>query len=496
VTELRPRLLVAGILLAAATGCGTTVPLAQQRTVGTGDALGQQPLTDPTPAYGGPSALPSSGPQPSVGLGGPGPLTGTAGPGTVPVGGPGSVPTGGSTATTASRTPVRVGVVYLQGADQAASAIGAGGLATGDAQAQAKAVFDWVNGHGGLAGRPIAPTYYGVSAAEGSSDPATAGQKACTSLTQDAHVQFVVSYLATDGATAACFVKAGVQLLNDQSGLIDTAQRVYARQFAAPGDVAPGRMLTTLVDALWRTGWLTAASKVGSYTYDTPDNNSLVDRYLVPALQAHGLQIASKQRVAPGAGGISQNSSVALQFATAHVDRVIPVLASPLLLMNAASSQGYRPRYALYSTFGPGALLETAAPKDQLAGAAGIGWQPYLDIGAGTQPGPVSRNETLCFDVLAKAGQGSTSATTKALQLNLCNVILYLKAAADRVGSVGSDLLASAGPLLGGSFAAADTFRSVMGRHPDGAGAYRDLTYQGGCSCFQYGGGLQPMAGS
>ena len=49
----------------------------------------------------------------------------------------------------------------------------------------------------------------------------------------------------------------------------------------------------------------------------------------------------------------------------------------------------------LNSRLGPGALLETAAPRDQLVNSAGIGWQPYLDIGAGKKPGPVSSRETL-----------------------------------------------------------------------------------------------------
>src|SRR6185312_16205878 len=124
---------------------------------------------------------------------------------------------------------------------------------------------------------------------------------------------------------------------------------------------------------------------------------------------------------------------------------------------------------------GPGALMETAAPRDQLTNSRGIGWSPYLDIGSGKHPGPVSANETLCFDIYAKNGQSSTSATTKGLQLNLCNALLYLKFAADRVGAVPADLLGRGRPLVGASFPPADTFASDTSRHVDGAAGYRDL---------------------
>ena len=58
----------------------------------------------------------------------------------------------------------------------------------------------------------------------------------------------------------------------------------------------------------------------------------------------------------------------------AGVDMVISVGTSPLFFMNDASSQHYNPHYVLNSDYGPGALLQLAAPKDQLVNAAGAGY--------------------------------------------------------------------------------------------------------------------------
>jgi hypothetical protein len=136
--------------------------------------------------------------------------------------------------------------------------------------------------------------------------------------------------------------------------------------------------------------------------------------------------------------------------------------------------------------------METAAPPDQLANAVGIGWQPYLDIGAGKMPGPVSPRETLCFDIMKKAGQASSSPTTKGFEVQVCNVLFYLKDLADRLPDMPSDLLTSGRKLLGSSFVPADTFRVDVTHRTDGVAGYRDLAFQAACKCFQYVSGVKP----
>jgi hypothetical protein len=473
----RATLLLVPLLLSA---CGSTAQVTGAGPGGTvlsGDGLSAPATSAPTG-----SALPGTVTAPGAGSSITGPTSGTAT----------TLPSSGATVgvgatrgpVSGSKAPVRVGVLYIAGADKLAGALGINGLSTGDARAQAKAVVTHLNATGGLAGRPIQLQEGKLDASRMSSDPDGAHAQACSSLVEDQKVSYVVSYVQLSSNQLACYAKHGVTVLDDQSSVIDHAGRQYAATFGGPGELALGRAAGVLVDALVRTGWLTTSSKVATYVYDTPDGQALEIRYLVPALARHGITPAVTVRSSNGADGANQGGTV-VKLVAKGVDRVIPLGASPLFLMTAAESQGYRPAYAMTSTFGPGALLESAAPRSQLKNAAGIGWSKFLDIGAGTKPGAVSSNETLCFALMKKDGQQSTSATTQAFQVALCNVLMFLKAAADTYG-VTPDLLTKV-RSQGLRFAPADAFAITMrpGR-ADGAAAYRDLAYDDGCRCFQY----------
>ncbi|HWA67749.1 MAG TPA: hypothetical protein VG899_15415 [Mycobacteriales bacterium] len=380
--------------------------------------------------------------------------------------------------------PVRVGVLYVGGVSALASALGIPGLSTGDPSAQAKAIADYINPHGGLAGRPIAlyPEPVNVSLTAANTDSAYAA--ACAGLVQDDKVSFVVSYTNLSAIDLACYVHAGVTVLDDQAEVPDSTANADENTFAAPGELAVGRATVALVDDLWRRGWLNSKSKVGALTWDTPDGQDFASHYLAPALSRHGLALAATAYVSQGTSGANQAGSV-LQFRTKGVNRIIPIATSPLFFMEAAQTQGYHPEYAVTSIFGPGALVESTAPKAQLTGAAGIGWDKYLDIGAGKMPGPVSGNETLCFKIMAAAGQQSSSNTVKTFQTALCNDLLFLQAASKRFG-LGPDMLTLARQARFG-FPPADAFaiRLEPGR-ADGVSAYRDVSYETSCGCFQY----------
>jgi len=466
--------------------CGSTVPLAQQQTAGGGVGGSASTAVDPSGGslpVGSPPGL-GTGTGGNITGGGAGSAGGGTGPGRAPTA-PGAAPQNapGSSAV-AVNSPVRVGVLYTQGADQAAKTFGVSGLTTGDTKAQAAAVISWINAHGGMGGHRVDPVYYGMDFATAANNPDQAHQTACASLTQDSKVRFVVTILNFAPVTLPCYAKARVGILSDASGLGSETTTKYATFFGAPGDFAIERVVKNLVDSLWARGWLTKSSKVGSLTLDNSAGASVV-KQLSQALAGHGLTITSDQRVGEGTGTASQAPNVAFQYRARGVDRIIPLLTSPLFVMNAASSQNYHPAYALSSSFGP-AFLEGSAPKDQLKNAAGIGWQPALDIGAGTKPGPVSANETLCYRLMAGAGQASTSATVRGFELQICTLLFYLKSAGERLPALPGDLLSRSRPLIGTSFAPADTFRSDVTRRPDGAAAYRNFTFDDRCSCFQY----------
>jgi hypothetical protein len=485
------RAAAAAVVALAMAGCGSTVQLSPTA------AAGQNSLGGPGLSAGvssGTAGNPLVKGQPGSSTVVSGTTTfGTVGSRATSSQAGGAAVTGSAAArpTLGSREPVRVGVIYASGVDSVAAAMGIKGLTTGDTKAQAAAMFAWINAHGGLGGHQIQAYYYDLAQNSGSS-PEAAAEAACAALTQDDHVRFVQTIAVLTTSEMPCFANAGVGVLNDETGLADAAMAKYAGFLGNPGEFAPGRYESVMVDDLWRRGWLTSHSKVGILATDSADGHAVVDGALSAALHRHGLS-ATTQYVNPdgGDGGSAQSSSAALKFRSAGVDRVIPVLYNPLFMMEAASSQNYHPAYAMYSTNGPGALLETAAPKDQLANAAGIGWLPYYDIGSGTHPGPVSSRETLCFAIMNNAGQASTSATTKGIQVQVCNVLFYLKDLADLEPTMPADLLTSARQLLGKKFLSADTFRTDVTHRTDGVAGYRSVAYEQSCSCFQYVSGVQ-----
>jgi hypothetical protein len=257
-------------------------------------------------------------------------------------------------------------------------------------------------------------------------------------------------------------------------------------------DVTEDQAIETLVDDLVKRGWLTPASKIGILANDGPDGHATVNGPLTAVLRSHGLKAASTVFVNPntGDGGSSQSSSAVLRFRSDGVDKVIPVMYSPLYFMIAAENQGYRPAYAMVSAQGPGALIEGLAPANQLKNAAGIGWNPYLDIGKGKKPGPVTPRTTLCFQLMRNAGQAASSALVQGFQTQVCDMLFYLKDLADRKPSMPADILTSGRLALGKSFVSPATWRVDVSTRTDGVAGYRPLAYLDDCQCFQYTGPL------
>jgi hypothetical protein len=476
------RFLGSATLALATAACGTTVPLNAQGTA-TGDRLEAGAPTAPAGTADSSAANPGAlGRVPNSASRAAG--IAAAGMATQP----GSVSPGSTASRQAvlSHAPIRVGVIYTPGLDAAASAIGIKGLSTGDTKAQAQAVVSWINAHGGLGGHPIQLYSYAMDMS--ASSPDAAQEAACTAMTQDYKVRYVITILTLQPVMMPCLAKYGVGMLDDETSLGDATMAKYAGFLANPGEIAPGREMSVMVEDLWNRGWLTSRSKIGILAADSTDGHAVVDGALAAALHRHGLKAVNTQYVNPngGDGGSSQSSSAALRFRSSGVDRIIPVQYSPLYMMLAASNQHYYPAYALYSVLGPGALLETAAPPDQLVNSAGIGWQPFLDIGKGTKPGPVSARETLCFAIMKRAGQATTSATAEGFQVQICNVLFYLKDLSGLEPTAPPDLLASGRVLLGKNFVSADTFRTDVTHRTDGVAGYRSLAYETNCKCFQY----------
>ena len=487
-TKSRRAVWVAAAALALVTSaCGSTVQTTgADGVLAAGDgALGAptgtiDPLTGQPLAPGATSGAGGLGGGVSGGTGTTGATGGTAAPGAP--GGAGTTTPGGVPA--APSTPLKIGLYYASGVNEVAEAFGLGALSTGDTKAQAQAIVKDINDNGGLAGRKI--QLFFADASEYGTDPNANFEAGCRQLVEDDDVDLLVTFSGMSVGNLECFTKAGVGVLNDISTIPDDIQAKYADLMGAPGDLAINRLMRTMVDHLVATKWLTSKSVIGVYTYDDAQNQATVNGPLKEALAKHGLQWKTVVSI-DDAQAVNQGNSVVLRFASDGVDKVLSVTGNPLFVMNAAESQGYRPDYALYSHFAPGSLMESTAPRAQLEGAAGIGWSPFYDIGKGRRPGPVSPQATRCFDIMTKAGQQSTSGTTQAFQSTLCSSFFYLEQAAAKIGAAPDNILALARGALGSSFVSPSTFEVDVTNRVDGVAAYRGLTFDNGCSCFQYG---------
>jgi hypothetical protein len=499
---VRRSMVALSALVLAVSACGTTVDTETAAGLPPGvagvdengalvDAEGNVVSTDPGPGSGdlgapGAEEVTAPGGSPA----GPPDGAATTSPGAPPSSEPGDE--GSTPGAAGSREPVKVGVITQPGLEAVAQSMGLDGVTTGDTRKQVEAVVGWIEDNGGLAGRPIEIYEYEVDFSDGSN---TAVQNnACVAMAQDHKVRFVVTVIGGLETLAACLAKYGVGLLANNANLGDATRAKYAATVASPSELAPGRSAALLVDDLWKRGWLTAGSKVGVLAVDGADGRATVSGPLTAALRRHGLSAAATNYINPntGDGGFSQSSSAVLRFRTAGVDRVIPVMYSPLYFMNTAESQGYRPAYALDSAQGPGALIESLAPANQLKNAAGIGWAPFNDIGRGTKPAPVSQRATLCFNLMEKAQQGSTSALIKTFQALVCDLMFYLYDLARLEPGMPQDILTSGRKKLGDDFVSPATYRVDVTNRTDGVAAYRSLAYVDGCSCFQYVGPVVP----
>ena len=484
---MRPPLLIL-LGLVMTTACGTTVNPHAALPVGTGQDEGLSVPLQPESATSGASipALGRDDPRgsaPASHGNGPAP----APPKTQPQA---LTPNASLGPQTAKTGPLKIGIQTLKGGDAFAGGLGVG-ASFGDTQAQAQAVVDEVNRTGGIAGRRVTPAY---SAYDATSTQTTAAQEqgTCADWTQDANVETAIALFATTETLHGCMHRAGVSLLaptpRDSSY---TAQ--FSPSLRNPVDPLLDRWAPAHVDRLAANGYFGSRPVIGLIRYDRPDVTRAVDRSLKPALQRHGLKVASEVEIQTpqGAGDVgptvSQVSSAVLTFQSAGVTHVLDVLdggGTILFFMQTAEQQHYRPRYGLTSFDAPAAALQATAPAAQLRNAVGAGWIPSWDVDAQHDPG-LSPNGQRCMYIMKRAGQDMTSRVARQVALRICDNLFLLQKALLKGAAVTSSSVAQA--FSRASYAPGVTFQtSFPGARPDGAAYLRDFRYDSTCSCFAY----------
>lgn len=409
-------------------------------------------------------------------------------------------------------TTISVGVTYSTGSDEANRALG-NNLTTGDQKADAQAVIDDINAHGGVAGRKLTPVWYDYQTTD-ARPYTTIDNEACAHFTQDNHVFAVAGDGITDNF-AACVTKAGAMMVASASQIMSPDQAYFHRYpyVFNVGYLTQDRMMAEEVRSLvrqdWFTGWNSSTgkpasavpAKIGIISFDTPSWNTPLDHVMLPALKqaGHPVDPDNVERVAhPSdtngiASSVAQIQSAVLKFRQNGVTHVIVLDGNgsmTLHMLNNMRSQHYYPRLGVNSATGV-EVLATQYHEDAQSfnGAVGLGWLPILDLPAGKGDGYFTSHTQDCIHTIERrTGQHFADTNAAAVALGYCDQLYLLADAINAAGSVvNRDAASAAIEALGGKFPAAGT-RGVFfspSRH-DGIEFGYDLSFDMSCRCTKY----------
>lgn len=511
-TPLR-RSMLAAVTVASLAGCGSTVQgVGANGTTGSG---ANQDLGVPTNGATG-------APVPGVGPGGTAPSGFTTGPGgvTQPVG---TVPTTGQPPGThlvngvpqgvgITPTKIYVGIGYETNGDAANAAIGATGISQGDPQADAKAVVDDINAHGGIAGRRLVPVWHALDAT--STDTySDMDQQTCDAYTQDNHVFAAMDKGLTDNFLA-CMQKAGA--MNFNSGTILYPDQGVLQQYPYyfdAGTLTTDRVFQQLPRSLaamgYYAGWdanlgrpsPAVKTKIGVLSYDHPEWNRALPR-LLSGLKAQGYPVDPNDIIKmqwPNSTSDEDNlvtaiGSAELRFRQDGVNHVILLDANAILLIGfsrAAQGQQYHPRYGLESGSGAQTVVSgNDVDPSQLVGAVGFSWSPDIDL----TPSAASRYEPAqmkaCLDMIDKrTGQKLANQPNAAgIAIGYCDTLYLLKWGVEHAGtSITRTTVTAALEHAGLSYPSVGFLQEYYGpnRH-DGVQVGWNMQWDSSCTCAKY----------
>lgn len=394
-----------------------------------------------------------------------------------------------------AKPPVKVGFLYVKGAEEAYKTIGID-LSVGDGVKQTGAVADWINANGGLGGHPVQLV---PAAATIGGNRSQEAQAACSTWTEDNKV------IAAIGSTAspvlnACMTAKRTPLIgftNNPYSSRDWAQFRYTiGAIALEAETAA----KATIDHGKSVGYFNAAPEdiepevaLGVVHYDLPEQHRVVREIVVPQARAAGATKVVTQAVKyPNTGSeasdtLSQLQNAQLRFRSERVSHVWILDDGGNLTFNfpqMAESNNYRPRY-LFNTFNLVGIEQEFVPKVQLRRAVGIGWAPPGDVSKAKDPG-ASEQRKLCDKIFAAKGISANWGGEAFIAYGYCDDLLLLKRAVETGGALDGDGIIKA--IKGaGSLDSAVTFGAGFGpAKPWSTVAVRGFAFDNGCQCFGY----------
>jgi hypothetical protein len=363
-----------------------------------------------------------------------------------------------------------------------------------DGRVVGDALIAYLNKTGGIAGHPVAPSYYNVHASD---SPAAISQGACTQWTQDDHVfaALPAASVQDNALLRNCLGRAGVLALYPNF-YTETLEQDFARAplWFEPEPVSLETWARVYAAGLAAQGFL-KGTKIGLVYDDGPAFTGVVKRVLLPELKRLGGNVvAQASESIHGAGdlgsGGNQMSNTVLAFRTAGVTNVMffEVWQGWFLFLQNAKSQRWYPTYGLSSQNAVQIDIETGLiPTDQLVGARLVGWNPGVDVRPADSGSWIRKK--LCLQIYAKAGMSPDPSDTEGYHglLALCQGMLLLQDAGRVAASplTPKTLAQGLGSMQAPPMANLPTGHFNAHRHY-GADSWRPGAYRAECTCFSY----------
>lgn len=403
---------------------------------------------------------------------------------------------------TASSVPITVGFV-LQDASGASAVVGSNVPITSTQRQQqiAEWLVDYINAHGGVAGRKIVPTFETVSV---TSQPAQRVAD-CEAMAQDQHDKAVMDMNEMlEDDEWACFAANRVDFFGNVSGTDQSFLDSHA-PYVTTTWMGLNRQMYAIAHGASAAGWFNG-TKVGIVMPDIPEAHSDFTNVLAPQLAAVGVRNYDVRYITltDGSSQTSQTNNAELAFATEGIKRVVffhDILVY-LQFINQAQAEHYYPEYAFpdfeeaagiaafygNNTVNQGAVAVSSSPEvvddnnSQNSKNAGTTVIQRSQVGPGIQH---------CLDILSAASHvnfydPSQSQDPDLDSIYYCDELFLFWQAASKVGSSFTPSQLGAGlRALGSSYVSTEqNSTDFASGNYDGASSYRVGRFDPTCSCF------------
>lgn len=424
-------------------------------------------------------------------------------------GGQSSTGGGGTTGAGGSGTPaqqnnglhgtIQVGYINVTGFSDLAAGVPVGNIQSdGNAQQQTQIIANWINAHGGIAGKQLVPDAQNYNAQQATAATEQTYEQGFKSrgdfavvLAGQIHPQTRDDYKADD-----ILALEGSNYGWSQSFIASHSPSEWAPSFPSYDETE-----RALVKTLSARNWFNGDPLVGVVSWSDQTYQDVVNSILTPALKNAGIATVDNQQVdSTSIQSIEQGLQAALtNFQTTGVQHVLFVGSDPLAPFFITDAQGQHNSkgqnfiYGVTSWDSPDYYQwNSEANNGTMNGSIGIGFMPGEDVPDNDYAFPHAGMEAQCYQIYKQAGltlpARVNSAWSSKQAISYCEQTLFLQAVAKKVsGPLTLAAWSAAAETMGSSMQLASNLYTSLGPDHTGGAAYREIDWTGSCSCYTYG---------